>query len=128
MAIAAVAQEACLLEKHITLDRAMSGPDHRASIDVATFAAMVKAIRAVEAALGDGVKRPVPSERNTREVVRKCIVTTRAVRAGEVLCETDLALRRCSGGMSSAELARVVGRRAKQALECNCVITPELLG
>src|SRR4029453_1715547 len=71
IAVAAAARGAAIIEKHLTLDKTLPGPDHRASLDPAEFGAMVRAIRAVESALGDGVKRPMPSEADTRRGGRK---------------------------------------------------------
>ena len=81
MAIAAVALGATVIEKHFTLDRTLPGPDHKASLEPAELAAMVAAIRAIEAALGDGVKRPTPSEARNRPVARKSLVAARVDRA-----------------------------------------------
>ncbi|RYY92119.1 MAG: N-acetylneuraminate synthase, partial [Comamonadaceae bacterium] len=102
-AIAAVALGATVIEKHLTLDKAMPGPDHRASADPAEFAAMVRGIRRVEAMLGDGIKQPHPVEANTRDVARRSIVSTRALSAGHVLTQADLALRRPGTGIAPAE-------------------------
>ena len=127
IAVAAVARGACVLEKHFTLDKTMPGPDHRASLDTGEFAAMVRAIRVVESALGDGVKRPVPSEIETKKVVQKAIVTTRAIRSGERITPADLALRRTSGGLAPAYLPLIIGRCVNCDLEADCTITPDML-
>ncbi|UCE60444.1 MAG: N-acetylneuraminate synthase [Phycisphaerales bacterium] len=127
IAIAAVARGAHVLEKHLTLDRSMSGPDHRASLEPAEFGEMVWAIRNVEASLGDGAKRPTADELQTRQVVRKCIVTTRTIKAGNVLTAEDVALRRACGGLSAAELPHIVGRRSVVDLRANCTITMDML-
>jgi len=127
IAIAAVARGACVLEKHFTLDKTMTGPDHRASLDPTEFSLMVQAIRAVEHALGDGVKRPVPSEIEIKKVVQKAIVTARMIRAGEMLTQADLLLRRTSGGLASTYLSLVIGRRVNRDLEANSTITLDIL-
>jgi N,N'-diacetyllegionaminate synthase len=114
-AAAAAAKGAAVIEKHITLDRTLPGPDHQASFDAAQFRAMVDAIRRVESTLGDGVKRPMPSELPNRSVVRKVLVAARAMRAGQVLAEQDIALRRAGAGLPASDLSRVVGR----ALTCD---------
>jgi N-acetylneuraminate synthase len=127
IAIAAVARGACVLEKHFTLNKTMPGPDHRASLDSGEFAAMVRAIRAVESALGDGVKQPVQSELETKKVVQKAIVTARPIRVGEMLTQADLSLRRTSGGLSPAYLPLVIGRCINRDLSVNCIITLDML-
>ncbi len=127
IAVAAVARGACVLEKHLTLDQTMPGPDHSASLDPAEFASMVRAIREIESALGDGVKKPAPSEFETKKVVQKAIVAARPVRIGEVLAERDLALKRTSGGLVPAYLPLIIGRCADRDIEVNCTITMDML-
>jgi N-acetylneuraminate synthase len=110
VALAAVARGACAIEKHLTLDKTMEGPDHRASLEPAELAALVRGVRAVQAALGDGVKRPTAAELETRRVVQKSVLAARALRPGDRLGESDLALRRCSGGLPASTLPLLVGR------------------
>jgi N-acetylneuraminate synthase/N,N'-diacetyllegionaminate synthase len=127
VAVAAVARGACVLEKHLTLDKLMPGPDHQASLSPGEFAAMVRSIRVVQRALGDGVKRPVPSELETKKVAQKGIVTVQAVRAGHTITRSDLCLRRTSGGLAPALLPYVIGRQASHDLEANVTLTLEML-
>jgi len=112
--IGAVALGATVIEKHFTLDRNMEGPDHKASVQPDELKAMVKAIRNVEMALGDGIKRPSESEIENKLVVRKSIVAAREVEAGEVLTEDNLAVKRPGTGISPAEWDVVLGERAKR--------------
>jgi N-acetylneuraminate synthase len=121
--VAAVAMGACVIEKHFTLDCAMEGPDHRASLDVAQFARMVAAIRNVSAALGDGIKRPTTSELRNRDVARKSLVTTRSLAKGERLDASAIAIRRPGTGIAPADLDKVIGRRLAVALESDQVLT-----
>jgi N-acetylneuraminate synthase/N,N'-diacetyllegionaminate synthase len=116
IALAAVARGATVLEKHLTLDRALPGPDHRASLTPADFAALVRGVRAVEAALGDGDKRPMPSEIDTRAVARRSLVAARALPAGHRLARADVAIKRPGTGIAPGELDRVLGRRLTRAL------------
>jgi N,N'-diacetyllegionaminate synthase len=109
-----VALGATGIEKHLTLDKALPGPDHRASADPAEFAAMVQSIRRAQAMLGDGIKRPDPAEADTRDVARRSVVTTRSLAAGHVLAESDLALRRPGTGIAPDQWATLPGRRLAQ--------------
>ncbi|RPE64567.1 N-acetylneuraminate synthase [Tibeticola sediminis] len=127
-ALAAVALGACVIEKHLTLDTALPGPDHRASADPAAFARMVAGIRTVSAMLGDGVKRPQPIEANTRDVARRSIVVVRDLPAGHVLTADDLALRRPGTGLAPALLGALPGQRLRVALSAWTTLTPEVLG
>lgn len=110
--IAAVALGACVIEKHFTLDRSLPGPDQKASLEPAELKAMVSAIRNIEVALGDGVKRLTSSETANRAVVRKSIVAARAIGAGECFSEDNLAVKRPGGGVSPMRWDEVIGRRA----------------
>ena len=110
-ALVAIAFGAVAIEKHLTLDKALPGPDHRASADPAEFAAMVRSVRRVESMLGDGVKRPDPVEADTRDVARRSVVTTRSLPAGHVLVEDDLALRRPGTGIAPDHWQALQGRR-----------------
>jgi len=114
VAIAAVAMGAAVIEKHFTLDRTQAGPDHKASLEPAELAAMVAAIRNIEQALGDGIKRPSASESKNIPVARRSLVASRTIRAGEVFDETNLAAKRPGTGISPMRWDEVVGRRASR--------------
>ena len=116
IALAAVARGAAVLEKHLTLDRTLPGPDHRASLEPADFAALVRGARAIEAALGDGVKRPMPSELDTRAVARRSLVAARALPAGHRLTRDDIAIKRPGTGIPPADVDRLVGRTLGRGL------------
>ncbi|WP_456452881.1 N-acetylneuraminate synthase [Hydrogenimonas sp.] len=115
--VAAVAMGASVIEKHFTLDRTMKGPDHAASLEPEELAAMVRAIRNVEKALGDGIKRPSPSETPNIPVARKSIVAARPIRKGERLGEDNLAVKRPGTGLSPMRWDEVVGTRALRDYE-----------
>lgn len=110
--IAAVARGAVVIEKHFTLDRNMYGPDHKASIEPDGLKAMIKAIRNIEIALGDGVKKCTPEERKNIIVARKSIVAKRDIKKGEVLTEENITTKRPGNGVSPMKWFEVLGTKA----------------
>lgn len=110
--IAAVALGAQVIEKHFTLNRTMEGPDHKASLEPTELAVMVRAIRRVGVALGDGRKRPTVSELSNREIARKSIVAARPIAKGEVFTEQNLSIRRPGNGISPARWDCLIGQPA----------------
>ncbi len=98
IALAAVARGAQVIEKHFTLDRSLPGPDHRASIEPAELADLVRDIRRVEAALGNGIKQPRPAEQANRPIVQKSLVALRDLSAGHVLTAEDIGVMRPGTG------------------------------
>ena len=108
--LAAVALGAVMVEKHFTLDRKLAGPDHAASLEPAELKRMVQSVRRVESALGDGIKRPSPSELPNIKVARRSLVAARDVAAGVVLTREHLTAKRPYSGISPAEIGRVIGR------------------
>jgi N-acetylneuraminate synthase/N,N'-diacetyllegionaminate synthase len=127
IAVAAAARRAMVIEKHLTLDRALSGPDHLASLTPAEFAGMVRSIRNVEKALGDGVKRPAPCELETKSVVRKVIVVDSFIGEGQCIREDDLVLQRASEGLEPSNMAHVIGRRVVRDLQPGETLSWDLL-
>ncbi len=125
--IAAAALDACIVEKHFTLDRRLPGPDHRASLEPLELAAMVRGIRDVQSALGDGIKRPVVEELSTAAVARRSLVAAHDLRAGTLLTESMVAIRRPGTGLPPSDLARVLGRQLKQDLAAGHLFTLEML-
>lgn len=115
--VAAVALGACIVEKHLTLDRGMQGPDHAASLDPEQFEAMVRAIRLIGASLGDGRKRPQDCELEARRIARKSLVAARALEPGQALATDDVACLRPGDGLSPARLSGLLGRRVLTAIE-----------
>ena len=110
--IAAAALGAVVIEKHFTLDRNMEGPDHKASLEPDELAAMVRSIRTIERAMGDGVKKVSPSERKNIAIARKSIVARRPIKKGETLTEENLAVKRPGTGISPMHWFEVLGTRA----------------
>jgi len=115
--IAAVAMGAYVIEKHFTLDRNMDGPDHKASLEPDELCEMVRTIRNVEQALGDGVKRITDSERRNIIIARKSIVASRTIKKGEPLTEENLTTKRPGNGMSPMKWNEVVGKTAIKDIE-----------
>ena len=109
--VAAVAMGACIIEKHFTLDRNMQGPDHKASLEPDDFERMVRAIRNVEDALGNGIKRPTKSEEEMKNVVRKKLVAAHDLERGEIIKRNDVTLKRSNTGLSPEFLNVIVGKR-----------------
>ena len=124
-ALAAVALGACMIEKHFTLDRRLPGPDHAASVEPAGLAELVREIRQVEAALGDGQKRPAPRETETARVTRKSLVAACDITPGTVLTEAMVVLRRPGTGLPPEVRPYVVGRTARTAIPSGSLLTPK---
>lgn len=124
----AVAVGACVIEKHFTLDRDMEGPDHQASIEPNELKELVRTIRDVEAALGDGIKCLMPSETTNKTRMQKSLVAARSIPAGETIQKADLTCKRPGNGLPPKWFDRVVGKKAakqiqkEEILELNSVI------
>ena len=112
--IAAVAMGATIIEKHFTLDKNMTGPDHKASLEPDELKAMVRAIRNIEKALGNGIKKPSPSELKNKPIVRKSIVAARDISKGEPFTEENLTVKRPGTGISPMRWDEVVGQSASK--------------
>jgi N,N'-diacetyllegionaminate synthase len=123
--IAATALGATLIEKHLTLDRSMSGPDHAASLEPDEFRAMVDGIRVAASARGDGVKRPVAAERPIADVARKSLHWASTLRAGELVEAAHLVAMRPGTGMPPAALAQVSGRRTARGVVAGRAVEPD---
>jgi N,N'-diacetyllegionaminate synthase len=122
VAVAAAALGATVIEKHFTLDRDLPGPDHRASLEPFELKAMVAAIRNIEQALGNGIKRPSASEAKNMQIVRRSLVAARIILAGEVFSETNLAVKRPGTGLSPMRWDEVLGRKAPRNFEADELI------
>jgi N-acetylneuraminate synthase len=124
VAIAAAARGAMVIEKHMTLDRNLEGPDHKASLEPAEMAAMVASIRQVEAALGDGVKQPAPSEVKNIAIARKSLVAAKAIAAGEPFTPENLVVKRPGNSASPFAYWDLLGQKAQRAYEPDEPIAP----
>ena len=110
--VAAVALGATVIEKHFTLDRTLPGPDHKASLEPEELKEMVQAIRNIEKAMGDGIKRPSPSEEKNKPIARKSLVAAIAIRTGERLSSANVAVKRPGTGISPMCWDDILGRTA----------------
>ena len=124
---AAVAAGALLLEKHFTLDRGLPGPDQGLSLEPPELHSFVTAVRQVEMALGDGVKKPQPSELEVRSGMRKSLVSAQAIKKGVKITAQMLTTKRPGTGLSPHNAGRVIGKRAKCDIPADTVLTAEMV-
>ena len=117
VAIAAVALGAEVIEKHFTLDRSFSGPDHSASLEPNELKSMVTSIRNIEFALGDGIKRPSESEKKNISIVRKSIIAKKDIKKGELFSEDNLSTKRPGTGISPMLWDDLIGRIAQKSFQ-----------
>lgn len=115
VSIAAAALGAAVIEKHFTLDRNMEGPDHKASLEPDELQEMVKAVRNIESALGNGKKEPSASEKKNMAVARKSIVAKCEIAKGEIFTEDNLTAKRPGTGISPMNWNEVIGKKAKRS-------------
>ena len=123
VATAAVALGATVIEKHFTLSRNLPGPDHQASLEPAELSAMVRAIRNIEIALGDGVKRISASEAKNRPVARKSLVAARAIKQGERFSADNVTAKRPGSGLSPMLWDEVMGQVARRDFDPDTLIS-----
>lgn len=121
--LAAVALGANVIEKHLTLDSSRSGPDHRASMEPSALAALIRAIREVESALGDGVKGPARSEADVARVARRSLTAVHGIPRGSIIEDDMLVALRPGTGLSPLHRATVVGRRAARDIPAGIPLT-----
>ena len=114
IACAAVAMGATVIEKHFTLDRKFPGPDHKASLEPLELKEMVANIRNIETALGDGIKRVTTSEVKNKEIVRKSLVATNVIVAGDLFTAKNIGIKRPGIGISPMRRDEVIGKRASR--------------
>lgn len=123
VAIAAVALGATVIEKHFTLDCNLPGPDHKASLEPGDLKALVQAVRNIETALGDGVKRPMDTEIANRTAARKSLVAKTRIQKGEMLTADNVAVKRPGIGISPMEWDSVIGTVATKDFSKDDLIT-----
>ena len=115
--IAAVALGACLIEKHLTLDKSLPGPDHQASLEPEELKQMIEAIRGVAKAMGDGSKMPTEEEKQIRDVVRRSLIARVNIPKGTVITEAMLGIKRPGTGVEPKLIDKVIGTVARRRIE-----------
>ena len=125
--IAAVALGACVVEKHFTLDKTLEGPDHKASLNPVEFKTMVDAIRNVEVAMGDGVRKFSENELEIKKIARKSIILNEDISEGIRIEKKMLAIKRPGTGIAPKYINQVIGRKVNQDLNKNAVLKWEHL-
>jgi N,N'-diacetyllegionaminate synthase len=125
--VAAVARGACVIEKHLTLDRNMPGPDHAASLEPAEFKEMVCAIRKIEVILGNPDKTLQPCEIKNRDIVRRSVVATQDIPSGAYLSETLLTLKRPGTGIEPRAMKMLIGKRTRQDIKKDTLISWDMI-
>jgi len=125
--VAAVALGACIIEKHFTMDKNLPGPDHKASLEPGELQEMIKAIRDVEKALGDGLKRPAKDEEENKKVARRSIVAKVDIPKGTIIKDEMLDVRRPGVGIEPRYLGMITGRRAKENIPKDALVTWEMI-
>jgi len=123
----AVTSGACVIEKHLTYDRRAAGPDHAASADAEQFAQYVRMIRFAEKIRGVGGKCVLPIERDVRNVSRQSLVLRRDLQPGESITESDVIVQRPGTGISAADFAAAMGRRARQPIKAGTLLQWDML-
>jgi N-acetylneuraminate synthase/N,N'-diacetyllegionaminate synthase len=123
----AVTSGACVIEKHLTYDRRAAGPDHAASADPQQFAEYIRMIRFAEKMRGVGGKCVLPVERDVRNVSRQSLVLRRDLQPGESIAENDVIVQRPGTGISAADFAAAIGRRARQPLKAGTLLQWDML-
>lgn len=126
MSLGAVALGAVVIEKHFTLSRDMAGPDHKASLEPHELKSLVSEIRHLEAALGDGVKAPRPSELPVRAIARRSLVAACDLSAGEAVAVAHIEALRPASGISPAEIDRVIGRHLRHSVKAGEILQWEM--
>jgi N,N'-diacetyllegionaminate synthase len=126
VALAAVALGACVVEKHFTLDRTLCGPDHGASVEPEELYALVRGIRTVEAALGNGRKEPAVSEANTETVARRSLVAASDIPSMTVLTEQHIAIKRPGTGLPPGMCKYLIGKKTRTFIPRDTLLSLEL--
>jgi len=122
LAVAAVAMGATVIEKHLTIDRDLPGPDHKASLEPNEFKNLVEQVRDLENAFGDGTKRPTEVELKNRKIARRSLVALKAIKTGDVFTSENVSIKRPGTGRSPFEYWSLLGTKATSDIAENEVI------
>lgn len=125
--IAAAALGACIIEKHFTLDKNLSGPDHKVSLEPNELIRMVKAVRETENALGNGMKNITKNEEKIKKIVRRSIVASVDISKGAIITEEMLTTKRPGTGIEPKYIGKIVGRKAKRNIKEDCLISWDII-
>ena len=125
IALAAVARGAAILEKHFTLDRGMNGPDHRASLSPAELKAMILGVRRLEKAIGDGDKRPRPSEAPVAAVARRSLFAKTDISRNDSFSDRNVIALRPAGGIAANRIDDLIGGKARRNIKAGSMIKPD---
>jgi len=125
--IAAVARGACVIEKHLTIHKKLSGPDHKASLEPHEFKEMVQKIRDTEKALGSAIKKPTKEEEPIKKRVRKSIVAKVRIPQGTVLARAHLIIKRPGTGIPPKNIKKIVGKKVKKTILADSLIPKSAL-
>jgi N,N'-diacetyllegionaminate synthase len=123
VSISAVTMGAKIIERHFTLNQELPGPDHKASLEPEDLKDLIKSVRHVEAALGSGIKKCMPSEEPTKKVARKSLIALKAIEPGDTFTEENLGIKRPGDGIEPKYLPLLLGRKAKSAIKEDKTIT-----
>jgi sialic acid synthase SpsE len=125
--LAAVALGATLIEKHVTLERGLPGPDHRASLEMKDLSRLVQGIRAVESSLGHGRKEPAERESRTAQVVRKSLVAARNLPTGTRLTAEMISVKRPGTGLDPEKRSLLIGRCLRVPVQTGDLLSLEMV-
>ena len=120
--VMAVARGAQIIEKHVTLDRTMEGPDHAASLELSDLPTLVRMVRNVEDAFGDSEKKVRDSEQEVRDIARKSIRAAHAMEAGHVLSAEDMTIKRPGTGIAPKRLPELIGKKLARDIDVDEII------
>lgn len=126
--VIAVTLGACVIEKHLTLNNNMPGPDHKASANPEVFKKMVDEVRLVETIMGSPVKKPLPGEIKLQSVVRRSIVATKDIKRGEKFSRDNIDLKRPGTGLNSRYFSKIIGKKAAANIKKDSLLTREWAG
>ena len=115
--IASVALGASVIEKHLTLDKNLPGPDHKASIEPNDLEKMIRGIRDIEKALGDGIKKPSISEEKNKNIIRKSLVALKKIKKGDIFSYKNIGCKRPGYGISPMEINNILGKKSTKNFE-----------